>query len=162
MSRPDVIVIGASAGGLQALSAVLGSLPGSLAACVLVVMHSPANGSGVLPEILGRTTALPVAFGSTGDPVEPGRMNVARPDCHLIVTPDGLRSVHGPRENGFRPAIDPLFRTAARTFGPRLIGVILSGALGDGTYGLNVIKHHGGTAIVQDPDDAIISSMVEA
>jgi two-component system chemotaxis response regulator CheB len=159
MAHQDVIVIGASAGGLQALSAVLGSLPDTLPACVLVVIHSSATGSGMLPEILGRATALPVAFGRDRDPVEPGRIYVARPDCHLLVTADGLHVVRGPRENGFRPAVDPLFRTAARAFGPRVIGVILSGALGDGTYGLSVIKHHGGTAIVQDPDDAIISSM---
>jgi two-component system chemotaxis response regulator CheB len=160
MSRPhDVVVIGASAGGLQALTEVLEPLPGHLSACILVVMHTSSNGSGVLPEILSRVTSLPVAFAATGDPLEPGRVYLARPDFHLIVTASALRVVHGPRENGFRPAVDPLFRTAARELGPRVIGVVLSGALGDGTYGLSVIKHHGGLAIVQDPQDAIISSM---
>jgi two-component system chemotaxis response regulator CheB len=159
MSHHDVVVIGASAGGLQALSAVLRPLPESLGACVLVVMHAAPDGSGVLPEILARSTSLPVAFARNGDPLEPGRVYVARPDWHLIVTPGGLGVIHGPRENGFRPAIDPLFRTAARELGPRVIGVILSGALADGTYGLSVVKHHGGIAIVQDPDDAIIGSM---
>jgi two-component system chemotaxis response regulator CheB len=154
-----VVVIGASAGGLQALSAVLRPLPQDLRAGVLVAMHGAPHGSGVLAEILARTTALPVAFARNGDPIEPGRVYVARPDCHLIVTPGGLGVVHGPRENGFRPAIDPLFRTAARELGPRVIGVILSGALADGTFGLSVIKHHGGVAIVQDPEDAIIASM---
>jgi two-component system chemotaxis response regulator CheB len=113
----------------------------------------------VLSQILSRLTPLPVAFGETGDPLEPGRIYVARPDYHLIVTPGGLRVVHGPRENGFRPAIDPLFRTAGREFGSRVIGVVLSGALGDGAYGLSVIKHHGGIAIVQDPEDAIVPSL---
>jgi len=84
---------------------------------------------------------------------------LARPDFHLIVTSSGLRVVHGPRENGFRPAIDPLFRTAAHEFGPRVVGVILSGGLSDGTYGLNVVKEYGGVTIVQDPEDAIIANM---
>jgi two-component system chemotaxis response regulator CheB len=159
MSRPDVIVLGASAGGLEAISDVLSRLPASLRACVLVVMHTPSNGSGVLPDILARTTTLPVAFGRTGDQLDLGRIYVARPDFHLLVTASGLRVGHGPRENGFRPAIDPLFRTAARALGPRVIGVVLSGALADGTYGLSVIKHYGGIAIVQDPEDAIIPSM---
>ena len=159
LSNPDVVVIGASAGGLQALSAVLRPLPDDLRACVLVVMHAPSNGSSVLPEILARTTSLPVAFARDGDPIERNRVYVARPDGHLIVTSRGLSVVHGPRENGFRPAIDPLFRTAARELGPRVIGVILSGALSDGAYGLSVIKQHGGIAIVQNPEDAIVPSM---
>ena len=159
MAHHDVVVIGASAGGLQALTTVVRSLSDRLPACLLVVLHSASDGSGVLPHIIGRSTALPVAFGKTGDPVAPGRIYVAPPDCHLIVAPSGLRLVHGPRENGFRPAIDPLFRTAARAFGPRVIGVILSGALADGSYGLSVVKHHGGIAIVQDPNDAIVPAM---
>jgi two-component system chemotaxis response regulator CheB len=134
-------------------------LPAQLPACVLVVMHSPPNGSGALADILGRSTSLPVAFGKTGDPVEPGHIYVARPDFHLLVTPSGLRVAHGPRENGFRPAIDPLFRSAARELGPRVIGVVLSGALGDGAYGLSTIKQHGGIAIAQSPEDAIVPSM---
>jgi two-component system chemotaxis response regulator CheB len=130
-----------------------------LPACVLVVVHSPSNGTGVLPDILARSTTLPVAFAEHEQPLEPGHIFVARPDFHLIVTTRGLRVIHGPRENGFRPAIDPLFRTAGRELGSRVVGVVLSGALGDGTYGLSVIKHHGGIAIVQDPEDAMIPSM---
>jgi two-component system chemotaxis response regulator CheB len=155
----DIVVIGASAGGLPALIELLKPLPGNLPACLLVVMHTASNGLGVLPEILARATTLPVAFARTGDPLEPGHVYVARPDCHLIVTATGLRVVHGPRENGFRPAIDPLFRTAARELRSRVIGVVLSGSLSDGTYGLSMIKHYGGVAVVQHPDDAIISSM---
>lgn len=158
MPQHDVIVVGASAGGLQALTAIVERLPATLEACVLVVMHTRAESNGVLPDILRRFTAIPVQFATHADQLQRG-IYVAPPDVHLIVTRDGLSLVHGPRENGFRPAIDPLFRTAARTLGSRVIGVILSGALSDGTYGLSVIKQHGGLAIVQDPGDAVISSM---
>jgi len=159
MSRHDTVVIGASAGGLQALTTLVGRLPPSLEACVLVVMHSASDGTGVLPDILARISALPVAFAAHGDVLKRGQIYIAPPDFHLIVTAGGLAAVHGPRENGFRPAIDPLFRTAARELGPRVIGVVLSGALSDGTYGLSVIKHCGGITVVQDPQDAIIPSM---
>jgi two-component system, chemotaxis family, protein-glutamate methylesterase/glutaminase len=154
-----IVVIGASAGGLQALTTLVERLPSSLPAAVLVVMHTRASSNGVLPDILRRAGILPVQFAKDGDVLAPGHIYVARPDYHLLVTETGLRVVHGPKENGFRPAIDPLFRTAARVCGPRVIGVILSGALSDGAYGLSVIKQHGGIAIVQDPDDAIIPSM---
>src|SRR5262249_47496765 len=150
MAGHDTVVIGASAGGLQALIALVERLPASLPAAVLIVVHTPSDGSGVLPEILARVSALPVAFANQGDPLEAGRIYAARPDVPLIVTSAGLALVHGPRENGFIPAIDPLFRTAARELGPRVIGVVLSGALSDGTYGLSVIKHYGGITIVQD------------
>ena len=162
MPRPDIVVIGASAGGLQALSTIVETLPRSLPACVLVVVHSSTNGQGVLPQILERISSLPVMFARDGDALAPGRMYVAPPDFHLVVGPTSVATVHGPRENGFRPAIDPLFRTAARAFGPRVIGVVLSGALSDGTYGLSVVKHHGGLAIVQDPRDALIPNMPQS
>jgi two-component system chemotaxis response regulator CheB len=159
MPKRDIVVIGASAGGLEALTAIVRQLPASLQACLLIVQHTRANGNGVLPQILERASELPVSFAENGDPIEPGHIYVARPDCHLLVTAAGLRVARGPRENGFRPAIDPLFRTAAREFGPRVVGVILSGALSDGTFALNVIKHQGGVAIVQDPEEALIPSM---
>jgi two-component system chemotaxis response regulator CheB len=154
-----VVAIGASAGGLEALTAILQRLPRSIDATLLVVMHTRANGNAVLPAILQRHGDLPVSFAADGQPLASGHVYVARPDFHLLVDGQQLRVVHGPSENGFRPAIDPLFRTVARSFGPMAIGMILSGALSDGTYGLSVIKHHGGTAIVQDPDDATIPSM---
>jgi len=159
MSLHDTVVIGASAGGLQALTAIIERLPATLEACVLVVIHTTPSEDGVLPRVLERVSALPVTFANNGDALKRRHVYVARPDAHLVVTRHGLGLVHGPRENGFRPAIDPLFRTAARELGPRVIGVILSGALSDGTYGLSLVKHCGGIAIVQDPGEAIISSM---
>jgi two-component system chemotaxis response regulator CheB len=157
VTRRDIVVIGASAGGLQPLTTILSRLPSSLPACVLVVMHSGEASAG-LPGILARSSALPVSFAKTG-PLVSGRVFVAPPDFHLLVTADGLNVVHGPLENGFRPAIDPLFRTAGREHGPRVVGVVLSGALSDGTHGLSVIKRYGGVAIVQDPRDAWFASM---
>lgn len=121
--------------------------------------HSAADAPGMLPDILSRSSALPVRFARDGDRLVRGRIYVAPPDFHLVVTSRGLALAHGPRENGFRPAIDPLFRTAARQLGARVVGVVLSGALSDGTFGLSVVKHCGGVAIVQDPDDALISAM---
>jgi two-component system chemotaxis response regulator CheB len=162
MSQHDIIVIGASAGGLEPLSAIVDALPADLSACVLIVVHTRADSIGGLPGILERSSRLPVRFAKDGDPLKVGHIFVARPDFQLIVTPERLRVVHGPRENGFRPAIDPLFRTAARAFGDRVVGIILSGALDDGTHGLNVIKRHGGIAIVQDPEEALISSMPQS
>src|SRR5215467_10389409 len=159
MARHDVIVIGGSAGALPALTTIVGQLPASLPACVLVALHTSAQADGFLPDILERASPLSVAFAKNHDPVLPGHIYVAPPDFHLIVTSSGLRVVHGPRENGFRPAIDPLFRTAARELGSRVVGVILSGGLSDGSYGLSVIKKHGGVAIVQNPEDAIIANM---
>jgi two-component system chemotaxis response regulator CheB len=147
---------------LQALTTILEQLPVTLPACVLVVVHSSAKRRWLLPRILDRVSALPVSVARDGDPLKPGHVYIAPNDSHLLVGATGLQTVHGPRENGFRPAIDPLFRTAARAFGVRVIGVILSGALSDGTYGLSLVKHHGGVAVVQDPDDAIVPGMPES
>ncbi len=159
MTKDAVVVIGASAGGLQALTTIVEQLPRSLPACVLIVMHAS---SSVLPQILNRFSSLPVAFAKDGDSLDSGHVYVAPPNFHLLVGARGVMLVQGPRENGFRPAIDPLFRTAAREFGPRVIGVVLSGALSDGTYGLSAIKHHGGLTIVQDPKDALLPSMPQS
>jgi len=159
MPQRDVVVIGGSAGSIQPLTTIVKQLPGNLAASVLVVVHTRATSDGVLPDILQRVGELNVAFARHEEVLAPARVYVAPPDFHLIVTTAGLQLVHGPRENGFRPAIDPLFRTAARELGPRVIGVILSGALSDGTYGLSLVKQHGGVAIVQDPAEADVDSM---
>ena len=158
MPNRDLVVIGASAGGLPALYAILGSLPPTLPAAVVVVVHTRSTG-GVLPQVLGRRSALPVDGAADGAGLEPGRVYVAPADRHVLIGRRGLRVVRGPRENGFRPAVDPLFRTAARSRGPGVIGVILSGALDDGANGLSAIVRRGGIAIVQDPDDAEVPSM---
>jgi two-component system chemotaxis response regulator CheB len=158
MPQHDVVVIGGSAGSLEPLTTIVKGLPVGLKASVLVVMHTRAGSDGVLPQILRRAT-VPVDFAAHAERFKHGHVYVAQPDRHLIVAGGGFRVVHGPRENGFRPAIDPLFRTAARELGPRVVGVILSGALSDGAYGLSLIKQHGGVAIVQDPEEAKLDSM---
>jgi len=154
----DIVVIGASAGGVEAISIVLAELPRDLRAAVLVVLHL-ARGRSMLPEILSRAGKLPATHPEDGAPLEYGRVYVARPDHHLIVERGRVRVVHGPTENGCRPAVDPLFRSAARVYGPRVIGVVLTGALDDGTAGLAAVKEAGGIAIVQDPDEAFAPSM---
>ena len=158
MATHDIVVIGASAGGVEAISTVVAQLPRDLRAIVLVVLHV-SRGRSVLPEILTRAGRLPAVHPSDGDQLDYGRIYVAPPDHHLTVESGKARVVHGPMENGCRPAIDPLFRSAARIYGPRVIGVVLTGALDDGTAGLAAIKEAGGLAIVQDPDEAFASSM---
>jgi two-component system chemotaxis response regulator CheB len=125
---------------------------------VVVVVHTPAENNGFLPSILSRISALPVGFARDQEPLRHGRISVARPDFHLLVTPKPA-SVARTARGRIPPRDRPLFRTAARAYGPRVIGVVLSGALDDGTYGLSVIKLHGGMAIVQDPREAIIATM---
>ena len=157
MARIELIVVGASAGGLDALLAIVKDLPPRLPATVIVVMHN--NGRSHLPAILARAGTLPVVVPEHGDALMPGTIVVPPRDHHLLVSGRGVILNSGPRENGFRPAIDPLFRTAARAYGAGVAGVILSGALDDGTYGMQVIKRAGGITIVQDPDEASIPSM---
>lgn len=154
----DLVVIGASAGGMQPLAGILARLPPSLPAAVVVVVHMRGDAS-VLPQILARHSALPVEAASDHRQLERGRVYVAPPDRHVLVRRTGLRVARGPRENGFRPAIDPLFRTAARAHGSRTVGVILSGALDDGSFGLTAIVRRGGAAVVQDPDEAEVPGM---
>ena len=158
MSRHDIILVGASAGGLEALRTLLGNLPGNIAASIFVVLHIGGRPS-VLPKVLGAASSLSVAHAVDGAPIRMGHVHIAPPDRHLLIEQGNggqgrIRLSRGPRENLTRPAVDPLFRSAAEAFGPRVIGVILSGALGDGTAGLIGIKKHGGIAIVQDPDEA--------
>src|SRR5262249_24087745 len=139
----DTVVVGASAGGVEALATLMHGLPDDFPAAVLVVLHLMAGGRSMLPQILTRSGPLRAAPAVDGEPVSNGRIFVAPPDHHMLVQHGVLRVVLGPRENGHRPAIDPLFRTAARARGPRVIGVVLSGLLDDGAAGLSCVKEYG-------------------
>ena len=153
----EMIVIGASAGGLDGVQTIVKQLPPSFPACVAIVIHN--NGRSHLPAILARVSELPVVVPENGDAIVPGRIIIAPQDHHLLVSEGTLTLHQGPRENGFRPAIDPLFRTAARAYGNRVMGILLSGAQDDGTYGMQVIKNAGGVTVVQHPDEAAVPSM---
>jgi two-component system chemotaxis response regulator CheB len=155
-----IVVIGASAGGIEALVKVMTNLPHDINAAFLVVVHISPTASGVLPQILNRYKGISAAYPLEGQIVQPGKMYVAPPDWHLLLgSDDQLELTRGPREHTWRPAIDPLFRSAATYAGPRCIGVVLSGMLDDGTAGLIEIKRAGGIAIVQDPRDALFDGM---
>jgi two-component system chemotaxis response regulator CheB len=155
----DIIVIGASAGGVQALREICKQLPADLPAAVFVVIHTAPTSPGMMPQILDRSGPLPALFAGDGDPIRRGAIFIAPPDRHLLIKDGTMRVTRGPKENGFRPACDPLFRTAARWHGPRVVGVVLSGGLDDGTEGLMFVKQYGGIAIAQDPVEADFPSM---
>lgn len=158
VSKRDVIVIGASAGGVEAISRIVADLPGDLRASILVVLHVSPKRS-LFPDILTRAGSLPATHPTDGEPLEYGRIYVAPPDRHLIVEDGVVRLLDTPPENGVRPAVDVLFRSAARVYGPRVAGVVLTGALGDGTAGISAIKLAGGVTIAQDPEEAFAPGM---
>jgi len=155
----DMVVIGASMGGVEALTNVVRGLPEALPAAVLIVLHTGAAGPGRLAEILSRSGALVAEEALDGMQIRHGRIYVAPPDRHLLVLDGQIAVERGPKENGFRPAVDTLFRTAAATYGDRVVGVILTGGLDDGTLGLKAIKGRGGAVIVQDPEEALAKGM---
>ncbi len=159
MPGHDVICVGASAGGVGALVKLVQALPADIPAAFFVVLHIPPESPSMLPEILSRSGKLPATHPEDSTPIEHGHIYIAPPDHHLILEKGYIRIIRGPKENRHRPAIDVLFRSAAATYGPRAVGVVLTGALDDGTAGLLAIKRCGGTAVVQDPTDAAYPDM---
>ncbi|ACA20477.1 CheB methylesterase [Methylobacterium sp. 4-46] len=159
MTNRDIIVIGGSAGATVPLKALLRALPADLPAAVLVVLHIPARSLGLLATVTSAASRLPVETAQDGMAIRPGHIYLGVPDRHLLLVDGVIRLGRGPRENMVRPAIDPLFRSAAIAYGPRVIGVVLSGLLNDGAAGLDAIKACGGLALVQDPADAVADEM---
>jgi two-component system chemotaxis response regulator CheB len=160
MAHHDIVVIGASAGGVEALTRLVRDLPAGLPASLFVVCHFPASHRSVLPEILSRTGQLLATHAIDGEPFHPGHIYLAPPDYHLLLAEgQRMRVNRGPRENHHRPAVDPLFRSAAKFYGRRVIAVVLSGSLNDGAAGLLAVRAAGGIAVIQDPSDAKVSSM---
>jgi two-component system chemotaxis response regulator CheB len=157
----DLIFIGASAGGHEPLIKIVAALPSDLQATLFVVMHTSPDNPGYLAEILQRSGKLPAIFPKGGEKFAHGTIYIAPPDRHLMVEAGRIRVIRGPRENRHRPAIDPLFRSAAVHCGARAVGIILSGLLDDGAAGLHTIQRCGGVAIVQEPRDALCASMPE-
>jgi two-component system chemotaxis response regulator CheB len=155
----DIIVIGASSGGIEALSQLMAQLPEDLPAAIFVVVHVSADFPSYLDQLLDGAGPLMARTAEDGEAIQHGRVYIAPPDNHLLVQQERVRLVHGPRENRSRPAIDPLLRSAAVTYTSRVVGVVLSGLLDDGTAGLLAVKRCGGVTVVQHPDDAICPDM---
>jgi two-component system, chemotaxis family, protein-glutamate methylesterase/glutaminase len=158
----DIVVIAASAGGLEALRGLLSHFPGPIPATLLVVLHVPAAGGKVLPRILGRAGPLPASAAADGEVPLPGHVYVASPDCHMLLVGDKIRLSQGPRYNGHRPAADPLFISAALSGGPYTIAVVLSGTLDDGAAGAAAVERQGGVVAVQDPGESAYDGMPRA
>lgn len=155
----DIVVIGASAGGVEAVRRVVAGLPADLPAAVFVVVHVMAGATSYLPSILERAGPLRARHPQPGERAAHGTIYVAPPDHHMLLEDERILLVRGPRENRARPAINPLFRSAAVSAGPRVVGVVLTGLLDDGAAGLWAVKQRGGVAIVQQPRDALFPEM---
>ncbi len=160
--RHDIIVIGASLGGVKALQTLVRALPDDLAASLFLVMHISASQPSQLPMILRHSTSLPVLHAAENMVIEQRKIYVAPPDHHLLLEEEYMHLGTGPKEQYVRPSVDVLFRSAAHAYGPRVVGVILTGGGQDGTAGLQVVKQYGGIAVVQDPHDASFPSMPQS
>ena len=159
MAERNIVVIGCSVGGVEALQTIVAGLPEDFPAAVFTVLHLSPQSHSVLPDILNRAGPLPAKHPMEGEHIRRGHIYVAPPDQHLIIEDSRIVLSRGPKENRHRPSVDPLFRSAARAYGRQVIGIILTGALDDGTVGLQTIKKAGGVAIVQDPEDAVCADM---
>ena len=162
MKKRDIVVVGASAGGIEALSEIVANLPPQFPGSVFVVIHVPADATSALPRILSRRGNLPAKHPRDGDAFQKGQIYVAPPNCHMMLDARRIRLVRGPREHGVRPAVDPLFRSAGISLGPRVTAVVLSGNLDDGTSGIEIIKANGGMCLAQNPEDALYSGMIKS
>lgn len=159
MAGRDIIVIGGSAGAVEALQRIVAALPPTLEAALFAVIHFPPDGTSYLPQILQRRSRFPAVHPEDRTVIRNGVIYVAPPGLHLTVHRGHVRLTRGPRENNQRPAADPLFRSAAQAYGARVIGVVLSGNLDDGTAGLAAVRRHGGVTVVQDPAEALFPGM---
>ncbi len=162
MANQDIAVIGASAGGVEALRKIAAALPEDYRGSIFVVLHISPSAPTVLHNILSRSGPVPAMLAQDGDPIRPGRIYVAVPDRHLVVEQGKMRTSFGARENRHRPSIDVLFRSAARAYGPRVVAVLLSGMRSDGISGMHAVNRMGGTVLVQDPDEALFPSLPSA
>lgn len=159
MQPRDIVVIGGSAGSIEALTIIVAGLPADLPASIFIVVHMSADYPSILAKVLSQCGPLPASSPADLEAIRRGHIYIGRPDHHLLIEDCNVRVQRGPRENRHRPAIDPLFRTAAREYGPRVIGVVLSGLQDDGSAGLYAVKQRGGIAIVQDPKDTLWKEM---
>jgi two-component system, chemotaxis family, protein-glutamate methylesterase/glutaminase len=157
-----IIVIGASAGGVEALKILVAGLPKDLQAAIFIAMHLQASRETLLPKILNSHGPLPVHLPRDQEPIQPGHIYVAPPGYHMLIRKGSIELSSGPKENNQRPAVDSMFRSAASAYGTHVIGVILTGALDDGTVGLGMVKKRGGTTVIQDPGDALYPDMPES
>jgi two-component system, chemotaxis family, protein-glutamate methylesterase/glutaminase len=158
----DIVVVGASAGGVEALRRLIQAVGDGFTGSMFVVLHLPTNAHSALPDILRRAGRYPVVHPADGQVPDAGHIYVAPPDVHMLVRTGEIRLVRGPTENGHRPAIDPLFRSAAEAYGGRVVGMVLSGVLDDGTHGLLAISRRGGITAAQAPEDALYASMPQS
>jgi two-component system, chemotaxis family, protein-glutamate methylesterase/glutaminase len=162
MANKNIIVIGASMGGIEAMNTLAGGLPEKLPATILFVQHVSPTAPSLLPQILTKAGPLSASFPTDFEPLKSGHIYVAPPDHHMLLERGHVRLTRGPKENRFRPSIDALFRSAAYAYGPRAVGVVLTGLLDDGTAGLWAVKDRGGTTVVQDPKEAVAPSMPQS